>query len=88
MPPNPTKLTQSHRDCLATIHEAGSAVLQNHGRILAAGEFIPFAPETILRMIGLHLIEFTEPLRMRLTQTGIAAIGNGKPHVKEETDAD
>ena len=64
------KLTPAQRDCLRAIHDAETVVLQNYGMVLGAGEFLRFAPETFLRLIGLGLIELCEPLRMRLTDAG------------------
>lgn len=71
------KLTPAQRDCLRAIRDAGTVVLQNYGRVLGAGEFLQFAPETFLRMIGLGLVEFCEPLRMRLTPAGVLAAEKG-----------
>ena len=72
------KLTQAQRDCLRAIQEAETVVLQNYGKVLGAGEFLPFAPETFLRLIGLGLIEFCGPLRMRLTVAGFLEVAKGK----------
>lgn len=65
------KLTDAQRRCILAIHEAGSTVLASHGRLLAAGEFLPFEPITVLRLVGLGMIEFCEPARLRLTLQGL-----------------
>lgn len=72
------KITQAQADCLRAIQEAGSVVLQSHGRVLGAGGFLRFAPETFLRLIGAGLVEFYEPLRMRLTERGEEAAKKGR----------
>lgn len=80
------KLTQAQRDCLRAIQEAETVVLQNYGKVLGAGNFLQFAPETFLRLIGLGLVEFCEPLRMRLTAPGNALAKKG--HAPSYADED
>ena len=85
MPPG--KITRAQCDCLRAIQEAETVVLQNYGRVLGAGHFLQFAPETFLRLIGLGLVEFCEPLRMRLTPTGERDAKKGRaPDYDEDPD--
>ena len=67
-------LTAAHKRCLREIRDAGSCVLVSHGRVLAAGEFMKFMPETFLRLVGDGLIQFSEPYRMCLTAAGEKAL--------------
>ena len=80
------KLTPAQRDCLRAVRDAETVVLQNYGRVLGAGEFLQFAPETFLRLIGLGLLEFCEPLRMRVTPAGMPEAAKGRAiRAAEET---
>ncbi len=63
-------LTRAQRNCLLAIHDAGTVVLQRNGSVLGEGDILPFACSTFLRLIGLDMIEFYQPLRMRLTLSG------------------
>ena len=70
-------LTDVGQRCLIEIERAGSAVMQRRAgdvRFLAMGEWLPFLPGTVLRLIGLGLLHFTEPLRVRLTPVGAALL--------------
>ena len=66
------KLTQAQQQCLRAIHQSGSAVIQKQ-KLLAAGEFLPFAPSTALALVGFGMLVFTEPKRLACSETGAQA---------------
>ena len=59
---------------LVAIDDAGSAVLQNMGsatRLLAAGEFLKFMPDTALRLLAFGLLESDSNGRLSPTAHGV-----------------
>ncbi len=82
----PSKLTQAQCDCLRAIQEAGTVVMQSHGRVLGAGNFLRFMPVTFMRLLGLGYVEFVEPGRMRLTSKGTESAKKGRPPIYDDED--
>ena len=66
------KLTNAQKQCLRAIFEAGSAVKVKGGRWLASGEFLPFAPATLLELVSANMLTFSEPRRVIPTPIGAA----------------
>lgn len=71
-------LTDAQHDCLRAVRDAGTVVLQRHGRIIGAG-FPRFMPETFLRLLSLGYLEFHEPLCMGVTAAGMPHAAKGRP---------
>ena len=62
------KITQAQKEALRALYQAGDAVVQR-SRLLAAGEWLPFAQGTYLKLIGAGLVHI-EGNRLKCTDAG------------------
>ncbi len=62
--------TPAMKRALRALYEAGSGVMTPKGGVLAAGEMLPFAPITYLRLVGLGFLEL-QHRRLTVTASGI-----------------
>jgi hypothetical protein len=69
-----SKLTEAKFRALDAIDKAGSAVIQPRGRVLAAGEFLKNAPETVLALVASGYLEGNGAGRLKLTASGTQAL--------------
>jgi hypothetical protein len=74
-------ITQTERAALIAIRDAGGSAVLSRGsevRAIGAGERLPFAPSTLLRLLGDGRLRFAEPRRLELTPSARLEIA-GEP---------
>ena len=77
-----TKITPAAKNALRAIYQAGSGVLQRQ-RVLAAGDWLPFAGSTFLQLVGAGMLKM-EGNRLSCTEAGTAMAEKLKPFVLED----
>lgn len=77
-----SKISPAMKAALRAIYQAGSGVLQRQ-RVLAEGEWLPFASSTFLQLVGAGLLKM-EGNRLSCTELGTVMAEKLKPFVLED----
>lgn len=65
-------MTPAQKEALIALRDhGGEGAISKHGQILAAGERLPFMPDTWLRLMTTGHVEPRGPMRIGLTREGV-----------------